>query len=186
MNYKIQVPHSTETFVDAVSLLVSPTLTKQEKALLAHLLTLNIEYKLLPMRQRMAFILSSSTKKSMSAALNIKTTQLSNLIRALQKKQLYEEPILEDDKLNQHLDIPSVPENIIFALIKPLSLQSETETNTQQRDTTKDSGQTRVDPPASGGIMEALRIVDKEKLTAEEQDAAHNEYGKDDSQQSEQ
>jgi DNA-binding MarR family transcriptional regulator len=170
MNYKIQVPSSGETFVDAMSLLIEPSLTKQEKRFLAYLLHLNIDYKQLPMDKRMSFILSSSTRKSIAKDLDLKGTQISNLIKSLQKKKLFEEPILEEDRLNKHLDIPGIPDNIIFALIKEVHEEEE------PRRPREDSKGPQLDSGTSGDLLETLGSMDQIEFTFEGQDDPHNEY----------
>lgn len=174
MNYKIHVPSSGETFIDAMSLLIEPSLTRQEKKFLAHVLTMNIEYRQLPMEQRMSFLLSSSTKKKMSLDLDLKTTQISNLIKSLQKKRLFEEPLLEEDRLNKHLDIPSIPENIIFALIKETHEEKE-----QPQDTGTGSERAQPDSGASGDFLETLGSMDQIEFTLAGEEDTHNEHRED-------
>lgn len=180
MNYVIRVPSSKETFVDAVSLMIEPSLTKQEKKLLAHILGLNIDYQKLPMKQRMSFIFSSSTKKEMKNSLNLKGAQLSNLMKSLQKKRLYEEPIIEEDRLNQHLDISVIPNNITFALI---DVKDEKEPRSQPEDIRESSEPARFDSGASRDFMESFGAVDKIQFTIAGEGSSHNKHWEDDTEQ---
>lgn len=148
MTYDVTLPKSMEALVSVLNVMISPRLSEREIQLLSAILVLNMEYRSLPVEKRMAFILSTSTKKELSKSLKMKIPQLSNYLKSLNTKKYFGEPIIQDSSLNKYLDIPQMPESIIFAL------------DDRYPENNRESGQeTRNTEEKGGGSVEAVRDV---------------------------
>jgi hypothetical protein len=124
MVYKVSIPKGAESFLYSINFLIEPSLTPKEIEVMSLILEYNQEYAALPKDKRAAYILSSTIKAELKDKLDIKSSNLANILKALKTKTYNGEQVLSSDGVNAHMDIP-IPDAVVFKMIEVDDRQPE-------------------------------------------------------------